>query len=51
MVDLADNPDVGRLLTTLQARRAPIAALCHGPAILLSAPERADGLWLFDGTG
>ena len=49
MVDLADNPDVGRLLTVLQARRAPIAALCHGPAILLSAPERADGLWLFDG--
>ena len=27
----------------------PSAALCHGPAILLSAPERADGLWLFDG--
>src|SRR5689334_22780404 len=49
MVDLADNPDVGRLLTALQAKRAPIAALCHGPAILLSAPERADGLWLFDG--
>ena len=49
MVDLADNPDVGRLLAALQARRAPIAALCHGPAILLSAPERADGLWLFDG--
>jgi putative intracellular protease/amidase len=49
MVDLADNPDVGRLLTALQTRRAPIAALCHGPAILLSAPERADGLWLFDG--
>ncbi len=49
MVDLADNPDVGRLLTALQRNRAPIAALCHGPAILLSAPERADGLWLFDG--
>jgi len=49
MVDLADNPDVARLLAALQARRAPIAALCHGPAILLSAPERADGLWLFDG--
>jgi putative intracellular protease/amidase len=49
MVDLADNPDVGRLLTALQRKRAPIAALCHGPAILLSAPERADGLWLFDG--
>jgi putative intracellular protease/amidase len=49
MVDLADNPDVGRLLLALQRKRAPIAALCHGPAILLSAPERADGLWLFDG--
>ncbi len=49
MVDLADNTDVGRLLTALQRKRAPIAALCHGPAILLSAPERADGLWLFDG--
>jgi putative intracellular protease/amidase len=49
MVDLADNPDVGRLLAALHARRAPIAALCHGPAMLLAAPERADGLWLFDG--
>jgi putative intracellular protease/amidase len=49
MVDLADNPDVGRLLAALQRKQAPIAALCHGPAILLSAPERADGLWLFDG--
>jgi putative intracellular protease/amidase len=49
MVDLADNPDVSRLLAALHARHVPIAALCHGPAILLSAPERADGLWLFDG--
>jgi putative intracellular protease/amidase len=49
MVDLADNAGVGRLLAVLQAKRAPIAALCHGPAVLLSAPERADGLWLFDG--
>jgi putative intracellular protease/amidase len=49
MVDLADNPDAGRLLAALQRRHAPIAALCHGPAVLLSAPERADGLWLFDG--
>jgi putative intracellular protease/amidase len=49
MVDLAGNPDVGRLLAALQKRRATIAALCHGPAMLLSAPERADGLWLFDG--
>jgi len=49
MVDLAGHPDVGRLLAALQAKRAPIAALCHGPAMLLAAPERADGLWLFDG--
>ncbi len=49
MVDLAGNPDAGRLLAALQRRYAPIAALCHGPAVLLSAPERADGLWLFDG--
>jgi putative intracellular protease/amidase len=49
MVDLADNPDVGRLLTVLQRKAAPIAALCHGPALLLAAPERADGQWLFDG--
>jgi putative intracellular protease/amidase len=49
MVDLADNPDVARLLVCLQEREAPVAALCHGPAMLLSAPERADGQWLFDG--
>jgi putative intracellular protease/amidase len=49
MVDLADNPDVWRLLLVLHRKRAPIAALCHGPAMLLSAPERADGQWLFDG--
>ena len=49
MVDLAGNPDAGRLLAALHRKRVPIAALCHGPAVLLSAPERADGLWLFDG--
>ena len=49
MVDMAGNPDVARLLMVLQSKAAPIAALCHGPALLLSAPERADGLWLFDG--
>jgi putative intracellular protease/amidase len=49
MVDLSDNADAGRLLAALQRKRAPIATLCHGPALLLSAPERADGLWLFDG--
>lgn len=49
MVDLADNPDVARLLLALHRRAAPIASLCHGPAMLLSAPERPDGQWLFDG--
>ncbi|MBM7368087.1 DJ-1/PfpI family protein [Gordonia hydrophobica] len=49
MVDLADNADVGRLLGILHEKRAPITALCHAPAMLLSAPERADGQWLFEG--
>jgi putative intracellular protease/amidase len=49
MVDLSDNPNVARLLVALHRKSAPIAALCHGPALLLSAPERADGQWLFDG--
>ena len=49
MVDLSANPDAGRLLAALHRKSAPIAALCHGPAALLSAPERPDGLWLFDG--
>jgi steroid delta-isomerase-like uncharacterized protein len=49
MVDLSDNPDAGRLLAALCRKGALVAALCHGPAVLLSAPERADGLWLFDG--
>lgn len=49
MVDLADNPDVGRLLAVLHEKGAPIASLCHGPALLLSAPANLDGQWIFDG--
>jgi putative intracellular protease/amidase len=49
MVDLHDNHRVGRLVAVLHRRRVPIAALGHGLAALLSAPERADGLWLFEG--
>lgn len=49
MVDLADNPDVTRLLSVLHRENKPIATLCHGPALLLSAPDREDGQWLFDG--
>ena len=49
MVDLADNPDVTRLLGVLQAKNATIASLCHGPAMLLSAPDDGNGQWIFDG--
>jgi putative intracellular protease/amidase/predicted ester cyclase len=49
MVDLADNPAVLRLLCVTHASSRIVAALGHGPAALLSAPHRADGLWLFDG--
>jgi putative intracellular protease/amidase len=49
MVDLPDNADVRRLLRLMHDRSRVIAALGHGPAALLSAPHRADGLWLFDG--
>lgn len=49
MVDLADNAAAGRLIAALHAQRKPVASLCHGPAVLLSAPERHDGQWLFEG--
>lgn len=38
-----------RLLGILHAKNAVIASLCHGPAVLLAAPERFDGQWLFEG--
>jgi putative intracellular protease/amidase len=49
MVDLPDNADVRRLLRVMHDRSRVIAALGHGPAALLSASHRPDGLWLFDG--
>jgi putative intracellular protease/amidase len=49
MIDLAANPDVHRLLQIMQNSSRPIAAVCHGPAALLSAGDRPDGMWLFDG--
>ena len=48
MVDLADNADVRRVLRLLHGADKTIAALCHGPAALLAAPDQ-DGAWLFDG--
>lgn len=49
MVDLADNPDVRRVLRLMQGRARTIAALCHGPAALLSAERDEEAGWLFDG--
>jgi putative intracellular protease/amidase len=48
MVDLADSADIGRVLRLMHGAGKPVAALCHGPAALLSAPE-IDGAWMFDG--
>jgi len=48
MVDLADNADVGRVLLLVHPAGKIVAALCHGPAALLSAPD-VDGTWMFDG--
>jgi putative intracellular protease/amidase len=48
MVDFADNADIGRVLRSAHDAGKPIAALCHGPAALLSAPD-VDGVWMFDG--
>ncbi len=49
MVDLYSNADVGRLLHLFHPRGKTIAAVCHGPAALLSAGAGPEGSWLFDG--
>ncbi len=50
MVDLHRNHDMARILAAVNGSRKTIAALCHGPAALLSAGETgADGGWMFDG--
>ena len=49
MVDLSSNPDVGRVLHLFHPRGKTIAAVCHGPAALLSAGTGPEGTWLFDG--
>lgn len=49
MVDLSSNTDVGRVLHLFQPRGKTIAAVCHGPAALLSAGDGPEGTWLFDG--
>lgn len=49
MVDLSSNPDVARVLYLFHPREKTIAAVCHGPAALLSAGAGPEGTWLFDG--
>jgi len=49
MIDLADDSNVRRLLQVMHSRSRTIAAVCHGPAALLSAGYGPDGMWLFDG--
>jgi putative intracellular protease/amidase len=48
MADLPGNRDVGRVLRLAHSAGKPIAALCHGPVALLSAPD-VDAAWMFDG--
>ncbi|MFD4957590.1 type 1 glutamine amidotransferase domain-containing protein [Microbacterium sp. NPDC058389] len=48
MVDLAVDPDLGRLLVDAAEREAVVGVLCHGPAGLLSA-VREDGSFAFAG--
>jgi len=48
MADLAVDPDLGRLLVEFEATGKVVAALCHGPAGLLSA-VREDGTFAFAG--
>lgn len=48
MVDFPGNAEISRLLRLMHGAGKPVAALCHGPAALLSAPE-IDGTWMFDG--
>ncbi|MEA2246256.1 MAG: hypothetical protein QOH46_785, partial [Solirubrobacteraceae bacterium] len=48
MEDLTVSEDLGRLLMTMLDDDKVVAAVCHGPAGLLSA-TRPDGTWAFAG--
>jgi putative intracellular protease/amidase len=48
MEDLATSPELGRLLQTMLDDDKVVAAVCHGPAALLSA-TRPDGTWALAG--
>ena len=47
-INLADSPEVGRVLAWALENDRPVITLCHGPAALLSAGGE-DGRNLFDG--
>lgn len=49
MADLYSEPDLGRLLRGATIRDLPVAAICHGPAGLLSAQQDPEVLWPFLG--
>jgi hypothetical protein len=48
MEDLASSDELGRLVLTMLDDDKVVAAVCHGPAALLSA-MRPDGTWAFAG--
>lgn len=48
MEDLYADQDLGRILTDLQSRPAPVVTTCHGTIGLFSA-RADDGQWLYDG--
>jgi putative intracellular protease/amidase len=48
MVDLKDNPDLGRILTQSHLNNKPTIAICHGPAGLLSSFD-PNGNWTYKG--
>jgi putative intracellular protease/amidase len=39
LIDLANNPEVGTILTHFNAQAKPTAAICHGPIALLSPQQ------------
>lgn len=39
LIDLANNPEVGTILSHFNAEAKPTAAICHGPIALLSAQQ------------
>jgi putative intracellular protease/amidase len=48
VVDLYQDPALGRLLTAAEASGVLVGAVCHGPAGLLSAVDE-NGAWLYEG--